>query len=147
FFPVQDTGVIQGISEAPGTSSFARMAELQQQLARVILRDPAVASISSFIGIDGTNTSLNSGRFSINLKPLADRDSAQEVVHRLRDVTARDVQGIELSLQPVQNITVQDRPTRTLYQYTLEDPDAATLARVTAQVLDRFAQVPELEDI
>jgi multidrug efflux pump len=147
FFPVQDTGVIQGISLAPASTSFTRMAELQQELARVILRDPAVASLSSFIGVDGTNTSLNTGRFSINLKPIDQRDGAQQVVHRLRSVIARDVRGIELSLQPVQNITVQDRPTRTLYQYTLEDPDPDALARATRQVLERFAQLPELEDI
>ncbi|NVB80546.1 MAG: MMPL family transporter [Kofleriaceae bacterium] len=147
FFPVQDTGVIQGISQAPEATSFARMAELQQQLARVILRDPAVASLSSFIGVDGTNTSLNTGRFSINLRPVGDRDSAREVVHRLREVVAREVDGIELSMQPVQNITVQDRPTRTLYQYTLEDPDTDTLAHATRKVLDAFSRIPELEDI
>jgi multidrug efflux pump len=147
FFPVQDTGVIQGISQAAEATSFTRMAELQQQLARVILRDPAVASLSSFIGVDGTNTSLNTGRFSINLRPVGDRDSAREVVHRLREVVAREVDGIELSLQPVQNITVQDRPTRTLYQYTLEDPDAGTLADATRKVLDAFSRIPELEDV
>jgi multidrug efflux pump len=147
FFPVQDTGVIQGISQAPETTSFSGMVELQQQLARTILRDPAVASLSSFIGVDGTNTSLNVGRFSINLKPLDERDSAKDVVHRLRQVLKREVHGIQLSLQPVQNITVQDRPTRTLYQFSLEDPDPAVLERVTDQVLDRFSQLPELEGI
>jgi multidrug efflux pump len=147
FFPVQDTGVIQGISQAPEATTFSEMVELHQQLARVILRDPAVESLSSFIGIDGTNTSLNSGRFSINLKPLDERPRAQEVVHRLRHLIKREVHGIQLSLQPVQNITVQDRPTRTLYQFSLEDPDPGVLARVTEQVLDRFAQLPGLEGI
>jgi multidrug efflux pump len=147
FFPVQDTGVIQGVSQAPATTSFAKMAELQQELVRVVLRDPAVESLSSFIGIDGTNLSLNSGRLSINLKPLDERDDARTVVHRLRREVAREVRGIEVSLQPVQNITVQDRPTRTLYQYTLEDPDPAVLARETDAVLARFAKLSELEDV
>jgi multidrug efflux pump len=147
FFPVQDTGVIQGISQAPATTSFAKMLELQQQLTKVILRDPAVASLSSFIGIDGTNTSMNSGRFSIDLKPLGGRDRAEDVVYRLRRAIAREVHGIDLALQPVQNITVQDRPTRTLYQYSLEDPDPDVLARVTEQVLDKLRTMPELEAI
>ncbi|MCW5807517.1 MAG: efflux RND transporter permease subunit, partial [Deltaproteobacteria bacterium] len=147
FFPVQDTGVIQGISQAPAPTSFARMTELQQDLARVILRDPAVESLSSFIGIDRFNTSMNTGRISINLRPLSQREDARRVIRRLRERVAREVRGIELALQPVQNITVQDRPTRTLYQLTLEDPDDATLARATEMVLARLAQLPELEDV
>jgi multidrug efflux pump len=147
FFPVQDTGVIQGVSQAPAPTSFAKMAELQQQLARVILRDPAVESLSSFIGIDGTNMSLNSGRLSINLKPLDERDDVKVVVHRLRHEVHREVRGIDVALQPVQNITVQDRPTRTLYQYAIEDPDPDVLARETEAVLERFAKMPELEGI
>ena len=99
------------------------MAEKQQELAKVILRDPAVESLSSFVGADGTNTTLNSGRMSINLKPLDQRDlSASDVIRRLRSSLDK-VQGIQLYMQPVQNITVDDRVSRTQYQYTLEDPD------------------------
>ena len=100
------------------------MAEKQQELAKVILQDPAVESLSSFIGADGTNTTLNSGRMSINLKPLDQRDlSASDVIRRLNR-NSHKVQGIQLFMQPVQNITVDDRVSRTQYQYTLEDPDA-----------------------
>src|ERR1700678_3400997 len=125
FFPVQDAGVIQGISQAPETISFQAMSEKQQELAKVILQDPAVQSLSSFIGADGTNTTLNSGRMSINLKPLADRHhtSASDVIRRLQS-NLQKVQGVQLYMQPVQNITVDDRVSRTQYQYTLEDPDA-----------------------
>ena len=123
FFPVQDTGVIQGISQAPASISFPAMTKAQQELAKVILQDPAVESISSFIGADGTNTTLNSGRMSINLKPLNQRDlSASDVIRRLNSSLAQ-VNGIKLFMQPVQNITVDDRVSRTQYQYTLEDPD------------------------
>src|SRR6202041_1777955 len=113
FFPVQDTGVIQGISQAPQTISFSAMVQQQQQLAKIILADPAVQSLSSFIGADGTNTPLNSGRFSINLKPLNQRDlNASDVIRRLQTRLAT-VHGIKLYMQPVQNITVDDRVTRT----------------------------------
>ena len=123
FFPVQDTGVIQGISEAPQTISFPAMAQRQQALAQVILKDPAVESLSSFIGIDGTNTTLNSGRILINLKPLDERRSdATEVIRRLQPALAK-VDGITLYMQPVQDLTVEDRVSRTQYQYTLEDPE------------------------
>jgi multidrug efflux pump len=148
FFPVQDTGVIQGVSQASATVSFAEMARRQQAVAHVILQDPAVASLSSFIGVDGANTTLNSGRLQINLKPLDDRGlSAEEVVRRLRRAIARDVQGITVYLQPVQNITVEDRPTRTLYQYTLEAPDQATVTEWTSRLVDKLAHVPELSDV
>ena len=124
FFPVQDTGVIQGISQAPQTIGSKAMAEKQQELADVILADPAVESLSSFIGADGTNTTTNSGRMSINLKPLDQRDlSAADVIRRLEPELDKKVQGIQLFMQPVQNITVDDRVSRTQYQYTLEDPD------------------------
>ncbi len=123
FFPVQDTGVILGISEAPQTISFPAMAERQQALARVILQDPAVASLSSFIGVDGTNTTLNSGRIQINLKPLGERRvSASDVIRRLQPELGA-VDGITLYMQPVQDLTVDDRVSRTQFQYTLEDPD------------------------
>ena len=127
FFPTQDTGVIQGISQAPASISFQGMAQKQQELAKVILQDPAVESLSSFIGADGANTTLNSGRMSINLKPLSQRDlSASDVIRRL-NASLKQVSGITLYMQPVQNITVDDRVSRTQYQYTLTDPDANEL--------------------
>ncbi len=126
-FPIQDTGVIQGISQAPQNISFPAMAQRQQELDQIILQDPAVESLSSFIGADGTNTTLNSGRISINLKPLSQRSlSASDVIRRLTSHLNK-VQGIDLYMQPVQNITVDDRVGRTQYQYTLEDPDVQEL--------------------
>jgi multidrug efflux pump len=128
FFPVQDTGVILGVSEAPQTVSFDSMAQRQQALAAVIVKDPAVESLSSFIGVDGTNTTANSGRIQINLKPLDDRRiSASDVIRRLQPELEK-VEGITLFMQPVQDLTVDDRVSRTQYQYTLEDPDPAELA-------------------
>ncbi|MFY9683417.1 MAG: efflux RND transporter permease subunit [Candidatus Sulfotelmatobacter sp.] len=147
FFPVQDTGVIQGISQAPQTIGSKAMAEKQQELAKVILDDPAVESLSSFIGADGTNTTTNSGRMSINLKPLDQRKlSASDVIRRLKS-KLEQVQGIELFMQPVQNITVDDRVSRTQYQYTLEDPDADELNDWTNRFVGRLKQLPELEDV
>jgi multidrug efflux pump len=147
FFPLQDTGVIQGISQAPETISFAAMAEKQQQLAQVILRDPAVESLSSFIGADGTNTTLNSGRISINLKPLDVRKmSAVDVIRRLQKSLA-PVQGITLYMQPVQNITVDDRVSRTQFQFTLEDPDANVLNAWTDRFIEKLRQLPQLADL
>ena len=147
FFPVQDTGVIQGISQAPETISFPAMAEKQQELAKVILADPAVESLSSFIGADGTNTTLNSGRMSINLKPLEDRHiSAADLVRRLQS-NLQKVQGIALYMQPVQNITVDDRVSRTQYQYTLEDPDVNELNEWSNRFVAKLQSLPELEDV
>ena len=147
FFPVQDTGVIQGISQAPETISFKAMSEKQQELAKVILQDPAVQSLSSFIGADGTNTTLNSGRMSINLKPLENRDlSASDVIRRLQS-NLKNVQGIALYMQPVQNITVDDRVSRTQYQYTLEDPDANELNDWTNRFVAKLKSLPQLEDV
>jgi multidrug efflux pump len=147
FFPVQDTGVIQGISQAPASISFTAMTAAQQRLADVILKDPAVESLSSFIGADGTNTTLNSGRMSINLKPLEQRDrSAADVVRRL-NVSLQQVNGIKLYMQPVQNITVDDRVSRTQYQYTLEDPDVTELNMWTNRFVDKLRQLPMLEDV
>ncbi|HZW81611.1 MAG TPA: efflux RND transporter permease subunit, partial [Candidatus Deferrimicrobiaceae bacterium] len=147
FFPVQDTGVIQGISQAPQTISFAAMAEKQQELAKVILADPAVESLSSFIGADGTNTTLNSGRMSINLKPLADRHiSAANLVRRLQS-SLQKVDGITLYMQPVQNITVDDRVSRTQYQYTLEDPDPNELNDWSNRFVAKLQSLPQLEDV
>ncbi len=147
FFPVQDTGVIQGISQAPQTIGSVAMAAKQQLLAKIALADPAVESLSSFIGADGTNTTINSGRISINLKPLAQRKmSASDVIRRLKSKLDQ-VQGIELFMQPVQNITVDDRVSRTQYQYTLEDPDANELNDWTNRFVARLKQLPELEDV
>jgi multidrug efflux pump len=147
FFPVQDTGVIQGISQAPQTIGSKAMAEKQKELAKVILDDDAVESLSSFIGADGTNTTTNSGRISINLKPLDQRNlNASDVVRRLKS-KLNQVQGIELFMQPVQNITVDDRVSRTQYQYTLEDPDANELNDWTNRFVSRLKQLPELEDV
>jgi len=147
FFPVQDTGVIQGISQAPASISFAAMTKAQQDLAQVILQDPAVESLSSFIGADGTNTTLNSGRMSINLKPLDQRDlSASDVIRRLNSSLAQ-VNGIKLYMQPVQNITVDDRVSRTQYQYTLEDPDVNELDLWADRFVERLKQSPALEDV
>ncbi len=147
FFPTQDTGVIQGISQTPPSTSFAAMAEKQQALARVVLEDPAVDSLSSFIGADGTNTTLNSGRMSINLKPIEERKiSAADVIRRLQ-TKLKDVDGIELYMSPVQNITVDDRVSRTQYQYTLEDPDPNELNLWTGKLVDEMKKLPQLADV
>ncbi len=147
FFPVQDTGVIQGISEAAQRISFPAMAQKQQQLAQVILKDPAVASLSSFIGVDGTNTTLNSGRILINLKPLAERKiDATAVMNRLQSALAQ-VDGITLYLQPVQDLTVEDRVSRTQYQYTLEEPNADELNAWTTRFVSALKTLPQLQDV
>ncbi|MET0485144.1 MAG: efflux RND transporter permease subunit, partial [Candidatus Rokuibacteriota bacterium] len=147
FFPVQDTGVIQGISEAPQSISFPAMAEQQQALARVILQDNAVASLSSFIGVDGTNVTLNSGRILINLKPLAERRlSADDVIRRLQPPLAA-VQGITLFMQPVQDLSVEDRVSRTQFQYSLEDADGRELATWAPRLVDALRGVPALRDV
>jgi multidrug efflux pump len=147
FFPVQDTGIIQGISEAAQSISFDAMAERQQELSAVILKDPAVESLSSFIGIDGTNTTLNNGRILINLKPLEDRGiNASAVIHRLQSELAK-VDGITLYMQPVQDLTVEDRVSRTQYQYTLEDPDQNELNQWTAKLMEKLRQMPQIQDV
>jgi multidrug efflux pump len=147
FFPVQDTGVIQGITQASQSISYPDMATRQQELARVILADPAVESISSFIGADGINTTLNSGRISINLKPLNQRDmSASDVIRRLQS-HLQQVSGIRIYMQPVQDITVDDRVSRTQYQYTLEDPDTDELNQWTGKFVAELKKLPALEDV
>ena len=147
FFPVQDTGIIQGISQASEDISFDAMAQRQQQLSAVILKDPAVESLSSFIGIDGTNTTLNSGRILINLKPLEDRGmSATAVIQRLQSELSK-LEGITLYMQPVQDLTVEDRVSRTQYQYTLEDPDGNELNVWTARLMDKLRQLPQIQDV
>jgi multidrug efflux pump len=147
FFPIQDTGVILGISEAPQSISFPAMVERQQALTGSILTDPAVASLSSFIGVDGTNSTLNSGRIQINLRPLAERRiSAGDVIHRLQSQLAR-VEGIALFMQPVQDLTVEDRVSRTQYQYTLEDADPEELNRWAPKLVEALQALPELRDV
>jgi multidrug efflux pump len=147
FFPTQDTGEIQGISQAPATISFAAMEQKQQQLAHVILQDPAVESLSSFIGADGTNTTLNSGRMSINLKPLNVRNmSASDVIRRLQ-TSLKAVQGTVLYMEPVQNITVDDRVSRTQYQYTLEDSDPNELDLWSGRLVAEMQKLPQLADV
>jgi len=147
FFPVQDTGVIQGITEAPQTVSFRAMAERQQALARVVLQDPAVESLSSFIGVDGTNPTLNVGRMLINLKPLSERrEHATAVMRRLQASTA-EVADMRLYMQPVQDLTIEDRISRTQYQFTLEAADAAVLSEWVPRLVDALSQRPELADV
>jgi multidrug efflux pump len=147
FFPVQDTGIILGISEAPQRVSFAAMAEQQQKLAAVILKDPAVESLSSFIGVDGTNITLNSGRVLINLKPPEARKmSAGDVIRRLQPALA-ELRGITLHLQPVQDLTVEDRVARTQYQYSLEDPNIEELNIWAPRLVDALRNLPELRDV
>jgi multidrug efflux pump len=147
FFPVQDTGVIQGITQASPTIGFKAMAQKQQELAKVILADPAVDSLSSFIGADGTNTTVNSGRMSINLKALSDRSgSASEIIARLTPKLAQ-IQDIQIFMEPVQNITVDDRVSRTQYQYTLEDPDMDELNLWTQRFVAKLRELPELTSV
>jgi len=147
FFPIQDTGVIQGISEAPQSVSFQAMAERQQALAEVVLQDPAVDSVASLIGVDGTNPTLNTGRLLINLKPLDARDaSALEVIRRLGPKLDQ-VQGIKLYLQPVQDLTIENRISRTQYQFTLDAVDQGELSRWTGLLVDRLARSPVFADV
>jgi multidrug efflux pump len=147
FFPVQDTGVILGVSEAPESISFTALAERQRALTRVILKDPDVASLSSFIGIDGTNMTPNSGRIQINLKPREERHAdATEIIRRLQ-TSLHSVEGITLYMQPVQDLTVENRVSRTQYQYTLEDADSRELAEWTPRLIAKLKELPELREV
>jgi multidrug efflux pump len=147
FFPLQDTGVIQGISEAPQSVSFAAMSERQQQLSAVILKDPAVQSLSSYIGVDGDNATLNSGRLLINLKPHGERDlTAAQVIARLQPEVDK-LAGIRLFMQPVQDLSIEDRVSRTQYQFSLSSPDADLLALWSGKLVDALQQRPELTDV
>ncbi|GLU36736.1 MULTISPECIES: MdtB/MuxB family multidrug efflux RND transporter permease subunit [Pseudomonas] len=147
FFPVQDTGVIQGIAEAPQSISFQAMASRQQELAKVVLADPDVESLSSFIGVDGSNATLNTGRMLINLKPHSERDlTASEVIRRLQPELDK-VAGIKLYLQPVQDLTIEDRIARTQYQFTLQDADPEVLAEWVPKLVERLQQLPQLADV
>jgi len=147
FFPVQDTGEILGISEASQSISFTAMAERQQALAKIILQDPSVDNLSSFIGIDGINNTLNSGRIQINLKPIAERKiSASDIIRRLQSKLA-DVSGITLYMQPVQDLSVDDRVSRTQFQYTLEDPNTDELNAWVSHFVEKLQALPELRDV
>ncbi len=147
FFPVQDTGEIQAISEADQSVSFQEMSRLQQELGDIVLRDPAVESISSFIGVDGTNTTLNAGRIQINLKPLEERNiNASDVIRRLKPKLA-DIDGITLYMQPIQDLTVEDIVSRTEYQYSIEDPSLPELSSYVGRFTDRLKALPQLADV
>jgi multidrug efflux pump len=147
FFPIQDTGVIQGVSEAAQSVSFPEMSRQQQRLSKIILEDPDVDNLSSFIGVDGTNTTPNSGRILINLKPLNVRKtSASDVIRRLQPQLAK-LDGITLFMQPVQDLSVEDRVSRTEFQYTLEDPNVDELNAFAPQMLARLQQLPQLSDV
>ncbi len=147
FFPVQDTGIIQGISEAPQSISFEEMVKRQKALTEVVLKDPAVASVSSFIGIDGTNITLNSGRLLINLKPSDERNADISKVIRRIQRNIEDVSGITLYMQPVQDLTINDRVSRTQYQYSLNSPDQAEVEKWTDLLVARLNQEVKLKDI
>ena len=147
FFPTQDTGLIQGVTVASQDVSFTAMAQRQQALATVILQNPAVESVSSTIGIDGNNTSLNSGRLQINLKAFDQRDvKADEVIAQLQQA-ARQVAGIQLYLQPSQDLTVNDQVTPSQYQFTLDDADSENLVRWTPQLIAALQQRPEFNGV
>jgi multidrug efflux pump len=147
FFPVQDTGVILGISEAPEDISFAAMADRQLRLTEVVTKDPAVASVSSFIGVDGTNTTSNVGRIQISLKPLSERDAdASAIIRRLQPKLA-EVRGITLYMQPVQDLSVENRVSRTQFQYTIQDTNATELAQWVPRIVEKLSTLPELRDV
>ena len=146
FFPVQDTGILQGTTQAPGSISFAAMALRSQALTRIILADPAVASVSSVVGVDGSNATLNSGRLLINLKPHAERQDANSVLRRLNDALA-DQQGIEVYLQPVQDLTIETRVSRTQYQFSLKAGSHAELSQWVPLLVERLRARPELADV
>ena len=147
FFPVQDTGVILAITEADQSISFASMSARQQQLAKVILDDPDVVNVSSFIGIDGTNATLNSGRIQIDLKSRDDRSSdAEAIIARLQG-KVNQISGIQTFLQPSQDLTVEDRVSRTEYQYSVEDASSSELATATDRIIAALKKLPQLTDV
>ena len=147
FFPVQDTGIIQGITQSTQSTSFAAMAQHQEALAEVVLSDPDVASLSSFIGVDGANVTLNSGRFLINLKPHNERKlTASQIITRIQSATAQ-VPGIVLFMQPVQDLSIDTTVSPTQYQFTLQNTDPLQLQDWTAKLLTKLQQVPEITDV
>ncbi len=147
FFPIQDTGVIQGITEASQSISYAAMAERQQALADAVLADPAVASLSSFIGVDGVNATLNSGRMLINLKPKSERDGDAVAVIRRLQAKLAEVDGITMYMQPVQDLTIEDRVSRTQYQYSVQGADPDGLAVWVPRLVEALRELPELADV
>jgi multidrug efflux pump len=147
FFPVQDTGLIQVITDATQTTSFAAMGERQQKLAEAILQDPDVDHLTSFIGVDGANTTLNTGRMQITLKPFEKRKaSATEIIRRLNELTGH-VPGIRAYMQPVQDLTIEDRVSKTQYQFLLSSPDSDDLAKATSDLMTRLKALPQLADV
>ena len=147
FFPTQDTGIIQGISEARSGISFPAMSSLQQQLAKIVIEDPAVESVSSFIGIDGTNQLVSTGRIQINLKPYDDRGiTATQVIERLKPKLEK-ISNIHLYMQPVQDLTVENRVSKTQYQFTLSSPNSQELRTWTQEFMKRLGKLPDLQDI
>ncbi len=147
FFPIQDTGVIQGISEAPQSVSFATMSERQQDLSKVLLDDPAVESVSSFIGVDGANPTLNAGRVTITLKPLAERDiKVMDIIRRLQPKLA-EIEGISLYLQPVQDLTIENRVSRNQYQMTLQSADSDTLSYWTSKLVTELSKQSQFANV
>jgi len=146
FFPLQDTGLIQGISEGPQSASFVSMSERSRTLAQALLEDPAVQSVSSFIGVDGTNITLNAGRLLIALKPHDSRDKVSVVMDRLKE-RVRRLEGTALYMQPVQDLTIEDRVSRTQYQFTLQSNSAEELARWTPRLVDAMRKLPQLTDV
>ncbi len=147
FFPAQDTGVLLGITDAPAATSFPAMAARQRELAAVVLEDPAVANVASFIGVDGVNSTLNSGRMQITLKPLAAREGIDAVIARLKDSLASVASDTRLYLQPVQDLTIEDRISRTQYQFTIEGIDPAELGVWTGRIVDRLRTLPQLAEV
>ena len=147
FFPVQDNGIIQGTLQAPQSSSFTNMAQRQRQVADVILQDPAVQSLTSFVGVDGTNPSLNSARLQINLKPLDERDDrVQKVIARLQTAVDK-VPGVDLFLQPTQDLTIDTQVSRTQYQFTLQATSLDALSTWVPQLMEKLQQLPQLSDV
>ncbi|WP_241133878.1 multidrug efflux RND transporter permease subunit [Achromobacter insuavis] len=147
FFPVQDGGVLQGVTQSAQSTSFEAMSRRQQALAQRLLEDPDVASLSSFIGIDGMNATLNTGRLLVNLKPWSERGAPLADIMARLDARARQVQGISLYLQPVQELNIEDRVSRGQYQFTLTSPDSALLARWSHALTQRLAAAPQLADV
>ncbi|MGR6080349.1 multidrug efflux RND transporter permease subunit [Achromobacter xylosoxidans] len=147
FFPVQDGGVLQGVTQSAQSTSFEAMSQRQQALAQSLLQDPDVASLSSFIGIDGMNATLNTGRLLVNLKPWSERGAPLADIMARLDARARQVRGISLYLQPVQELNIEDRVSRGQYQFTLTSPDAALLARWSRALAQRLGAAPQLADI
>ncbi|MDG0805003.1 MdtB/MuxB family multidrug efflux RND transporter permease subunit [Pectobacterium brasiliense] len=147
FFPIQDNGIIQGTVQAPQTVSFSNMADRQQRVASIIMKDPAVESVSSFIGVDGTNAALNSGRLQINLKPLSERsERIPEIIDRLQQQTAQ-IPGIQLYLQPVQDLTIDTQISRTQYQFTLQAMSLDELSQWVPKLMTELKKLPQLEDV